>query len=108
MLGIVTFFLIITTLLRDILPLNVFNKTLLSGLLEMTQGVKYLSILPLSTITKSVLMTFLISFGGLSVHMQVLSIISDTKIRYAPFFVARMLHAGISALLVYFLFPLFI
>ena len=107
MLGIVTFFLIITTLLQEILPLNIFEKTLLSGILEMTQGVKYASMLPVSFFCKSMLMLVFISFGGLSVHMQIISIISDTKIKYRSFFFARILHAIIACILFALCYPLF-
>lgn len=107
MLGIVTFFLIITTLLQSLLPLSAIEKTLLSGILEMTQGVKNVSLLSLSPLMKSLLITCFISFGGLSVHMQVLSIISDTKIKYRNFFLARILHAMIASLFVFLFYFLF-
>ena len=38
----------------------------------------------------------ILSFGGFSVHMQVLGIISDAKIKYKPFLLARVLHAILS------------
>ena len=46
----------------------------------------------------------IISFGGLSVHMQIFSILSDTKIKYLPFLTARVMHAFISSFLVFILF----
>lgn len=101
--GTITVFLIITTLLSKQLPLPSFYQSILSGIFEMTQGLKYTSLLDISLKTKAILMTMFISFGGLSVHMQVLSIISDTKIRYQPYLIARLLHCSIAGLLVYFL-----
>ena len=106
MLGIVTFFLIITTLLQQIIPLNDIEKTLLSGILEMTQGVKYASTLSISLFFKSMLMLAFISFGGLSIHMQIISIICDTKIEYRTFFFARILHAIIACTLFLLCYPL--
>ena len=48
---------------------------------------------------KAVLATIFISFGGLSVHIQTISIISNTKIKYYPYLIARILHASIASLL---------
>jgi len=103
MLGVISFFLIITTLIKEQLPLNDLDKTIISGILEMTQGIKFASILDISIKWKSVLMTMFISFGGFSVHMQVISILEDTKVRYKTFFIARILHAIISGSIIWFL-----
>ena len=65
----------------------------------MTQGLKYLSILKIPLYKQALISVFFISFGGLSVHMQVLSIISDTKIKYFPYFISRILHASISTII---------
>lgn len=107
MLGIIIFFLIITTLFNSIFNLNPYNRTIISGLLEMTQGVKYTSILNINLITKAMLIIFFISFGGLSVHMQIISIISGTKIKYFPFLIARIIHASLASLFLFIIFNLF-
>ena len=74
----------------------------------MTQGLKYISILEIPLKLKTIISTIFISFGGLSVHMQIISILSDTKIKYYPFLVSRILHATISGLLVFFTFDFWI
>lgn len=101
--GVMTCFLIFTSIIQNIFNLNPFYKALIGGILEFTQGLKYVSLLPINTKIKSIIMEMFISFGGISVHMQVLSIISDTKIKYKLFFIARLLHSLISGLLVYIL-----
>jgi sporulation integral membrane protein YlbJ len=105
-LGVVTMFLIITTIIDQNIALSPYNQTILNGTLEMTQGLKYVSLLPIPLKNKALLSTMFISFGGLSVHMQTIGLISDSKIKYLPFFIARILHASISSLLIYFLFDL--
>ena len=70
----------------------------------MTQGLKYISILEIPLKLKAILSVMIISFGGLSVHMQIFSILSDTKIKYLPFLTARVMHAFISSFLVFILF----
>lgn len=67
------------------MPLSQLGKTILSGIFEMTQGVKSVSQLAIPTLYKACMMTAILSFGGLSVHMQVISIISETKIKYRYF-----------------------
>jgi sporulation integral membrane protein YlbJ len=103
-LGVVTMFLIITTIIDQNITLSAYNQTILNGSLEMTQGLKYVSLLPIPLKNKALLSAMFISFGGFSVHMQTIGMISDSKIKYMPFLIARILHASMSGLLFYFLF----
>lgn len=107
-LGVITTFLIITTVIDNLITLNSFFQSILNGLIEMTQGLKYISLLEIPLKLKCTLSTMIISFGGLSVHMQIISILNGTKIKYFPFLTARLIHALISSLLVYFLFDFWI
>lgn len=103
-LGVVTFFLVITTIVDHNINLNSYYQSILNGFFEMTQGLKYIGNENVPLKIKAIISTMIISFGGLSSHMQVMSILSDTKIKYLPFLTARVLHAFISAILIYFLF----
>ena len=103
-LGTVTMFLVITTIIDNNLNLNALYQSTLNGFIEMTQGLKYVSMLSIPLKIKSVLTVMILSFGGFSVHMQVISIISDTKIKYLPFLTARILHSAIAGILVFLLF----
>jgi len=105
-LGVVTMFLVLTTIIDNITNLNSYNQSILNGFFEMTQGLKYVSLLNLPLKFKTVLSTMILSFGGLSVHMQVISIIGDTKIKYLPFLIGRILHAAISGLACFYLFDI--
>lgn len=106
--GVVTVFLVFTTILNNIFNFSSYYQSILNGFFEMTQGLKYVSLLDIPLKIKGTLSVMFISFGGISVHMQIISIISDTKIKYFPFLVARIMHALISSLLFYFLFDLWI
>ena len=108
LLGIVTIFLVLSTIIEQFFPLNPYLKAIIFGILEMTQGVKTMSILPVTEFVKTIWITIFISFGGLSVHMQVLSIISGTKIKYKYYLESRLLHAILSAILVSCLYLLLI
>lgn len=105
-LGVVTFFLVITTIIDNNFNLNNYYQSILNGFFEMTQGLKYVSILDIPLKMKAIICTMIISFGGLSSHMQVMSILSETKIKYLPFLTARIIHALISSILVYLFFDL--
>ena len=105
--GVVTFFLVVTTIIDNVISLPRYYQSILNGIFEMTQGLKYVSLLDIPLKIKGTLSVLFISFGGLSVHLQILSILSDTKIKYYPFLVARIIHSCISSLLFYFLFDYF-
>ena len=103
-LGVVTVANVLSTIIDQNINLNHYYQCLLNGVIEMTQGLKYVSLLNIPLKIKTVLSTMMISFGGISVHLQVISILSDTKIEYLPFLVARIFHAFFASLLVYLLF----
>lgn len=100
----ITSFLIISTLITHIFNLNNYISTLVKSILEITMGLSTLSNLNIKDIYKVILSTSIISFGGLSIHMQILSI-QDT-IPYIKYIKGRLLHLVISSLLSYILFKL--
>ena len=106
LLGIVTIFSLIISLFQNIFNFNDYFKVILSGLLEMTQGIKNINLLNISLFLKVILVTIFISFGGFSVHIQVLSIISSYKIKYKYFLVSRIIHSIIASILVSILYIL--
>ncbi len=103
LLGIITTFLIISTIIDQIFNLNPLSSTIISGILEMTQGIKKVASLNLSLKIKASIISFFLSFGGLSIHMQVMSILSDYKINYLSYFIARTLHGIIASSSIYLL-----
>lgn len=105
--GVITMFLVITTIIDNNINVSKYFQGIVNGFFEMTQGLKYVSLLDISLKIKGTLSVLFISFGGVSVHIQLISILSDTKIKYLPFFVSRIIHACISSLLFYLLFGCF-
>ena len=100
LLGIVTIFIIFSCLIKNIFNLPKEIDVLISGLLEMTQGINKIIYLTTNNYLKTILTTTFISFGGLSVHMQVLGIIEECKLKYKPFLIARIIHSIIAIMLV--------
>jgi len=64
----------------------------LSGLLEITVGSNLISQLSIPISQKVVLISSIIAWGGISIHGQVLGVISKTKINYLPYFIAKSLQ----------------
>ena len=101
-LGSITVFLIITSIINHIFEISGILKPIINGIFEMTQGLKYLESLNINSNIKALISVAILSFGGLSIHLQIITIISDTKIKYFPYFISRILHVIISTLIFYF------
>jgi len=99
--------IIVTSLLVNIISVNLnispYIKSILTGLIEMTQGLKLISELTIPITLKVTIITFFLSFGGISIHMQIMGILSEYKINYFIYLIARIIHASISSLLIYFI-----
>ena len=104
--GIITVFMIIINIINVNLNLNPLIKSIISGLLEITTGIYYSSNLNINIIYKSCLITFFLSFGGLSIHMQVFGILNKYKLNYFNYFKTRIIHAIISSSIVFIILQL--
>ena len=71
------------------------KSTIIKGLIEMTIGLKYTSLLT-NTNLKLILSTFFLSFGGLCIHTQIMNILNKKRVKYLPFLLARIIH-GITS-----------
>ena len=69
----------------------------------MTMSLEYLSKINTSNLFKVILSSSIVSFGGLSIHMQVISIL-DEKIRYKNYFIGRIYQMFISIVISLILF----
>lgn len=100
-LGTTTTFIVLTTIINQVLPLNNVSQSILNGLLEITQGLKSVSTLNIPLKIKAALCSFLLSFGSFSVHAQVISLV---KIKYPYYLLSRILHGFLSFFITYLLF----
>lgn len=99
--GIVTVFLLLSSIINNIFNLSLYNSTLIKGILEITIGIEAVSRLSLPIIYKIVIASCFLAFGGFSVHMQVISQINDTMISYKYFFIGRIFQMIISGFITY-------
>ncbi len=77
---------------------------LIAGLSEVHIGIYSVTQLEhMSILIKTVLLSGMIAWGGLSVHLQVRALLHGTDIRYSPFLLARAVQSVLSILLVFLL-----
>ncbi len=99
--GIMVVFMMLSAIVIDTFKFNIYNQMLIKGIFEITIGLEMLSRLNLTLRFKMVIASVFLAFGGVSVHMQVLSQITDTKIKYIYFFIGRLYQMIIAGILTY-------
>lgn len=77
-----------------------FTRALLTGFLELGSGVSAMRGLSLTPLNLA-LASFILGFGGLSVHCQTLAAVDGTGIKTARHFAGRLLHGMIAAILTF-------
>lgn len=81
-----------------------FSISLISGIIELTNGINLSSTLSTSNCTLSILLTsFLLGFGGLSVLLQVFSIINKENISIKPYIYGKFLQSIFSVIFTFIL-----
>lgn len=75
-----------------------FSVGFISGLLELTNGLNIICSIPEKRLFYNILLaSFLLGFGGLSVLLQVWSVIAKTDLSIKPYILGKLLHACFSA-----------
>lgn len=71
---------------------------IITGLLEITNGISSISSINIKEISVNIILTaFLLGFGGLSILLQVLSITSKTDLSIKPYIYGKLLHGVLAA-----------
>ena len=91
------FFYLISCIITKYISFNPYFYILISGLFDLTKGVFSTSIIN-NTIIKSIFILVFISFGSLSIHMQVKSILEDTLL-YKSFIKGRIIGTILACLI---------
>lgn len=88
-----------------------FISSFVAGLIELTNGLKQLSIIPCKQISINIILcSFLLGFGGISIFFQVFSITSKSNISIKPYILGKFLHGIFAAFYTYIFinyFPIF-
>ena len=89
------FFVFTTSIFEKLnFPAQVGNS-IISGIIELTNGVKNMTLTPLNNLNVSII-SFLIGFGSLSVLFQVYSIIAKENISIKPYLYGKLLQGILS------------
>ncbi len=79
-----------------------FIEAIFSGILELTNGLSKLSTIATKQLsTNIVISAFLLGFGGFSVVLQVLSIVSKSNISIKPYLIGKFLQGLIASFLTF-------
>ena len=89
------FFYLIITILNNYLNLSLYNYIFVNGLFDLTKGV-FLTSLIKNDVLRAIYIIIFISFGGISINMQVKSIIADTNVKYKNFILGRFFQIILS------------
>jgi sporulation integral membrane protein YlbJ len=77
----------------------------LKGLFEVSLGAQALSTAELPLEGKLMLIGALLGFGGFSVNAQIMSIMAGVPIKWRRYFICRLLHIMLTALLIHLIYP---
>ena len=102
-LNIYNFFLPIYYILSSICPSMDFSllPSILNGIIEVTRGCLDLSLATSNPQVLTILGTFLISFGGFSVHFQAYTFLKKVGISFKLYLLEKVSHMGFSTLLAF-------
>ena len=83
------------------IPFDIGSATLL-GMIEITNGISCISAIALKKISINIIIiAFLLGFGGISVMLQVWSIVSKTDLSIKPYILGKLLHGLFAAFYVF-------
>lgn len=91
--------------LFQILKINPkFSSGFISGIIELTNGINIVSSIPEKALSINIILcAFLLGFGGISVILQVFSIVSEASISIKPYIIGKLLQGTFAALYTYLL-----
>ena len=92
------FFYLISSLIIQYFSFNNYLYILISGLFDLTKGV-FSTIIINNILTRAYFILIFTSFGSLSIHMQVNSLITNTNIKYSNFLLGRIISTILSLLI---------
>ncbi len=108
-LGNIIIFSILIGILNKFLNTNIYFESILTSLLELSNGIKKISVIGTNFNIKFSLCLFALIFSGLSIHSQVSSILSNYNINFLKIFLYRLVTSifisCFSYIVLYFLNP---
>lgn len=99
--GAVIFCSVISKCILDFLPLKGVLHSIVLGGMEFVNGTAELSGQNASIILKLISASWIVGFAGLSVHLQVMAVVSKYNLSLKPYIFGKFLHGALSALYTY-------
>jgi sporulation integral membrane protein YlbJ len=86
-----------------ILNINpIYIPSILTGIIELTNGAQKIALINTKAISINIIIcAFLLGFGGISIMLQILSIISKAKISIKPYIIGKLLQGIFAAIYTY-------
>lgn len=85
-----------------------FSAPFITGFLEITNGISLICAIPFKAISVNIIITaFILGFGGISVMLQVFSIIAKTDLSVKPYVIGKLLHGVFAAIYTYIMITVF-
>ena len=98
-LGNLIVFQILTRIIFNYFNLGSYGNAIVNILIEITSGIFMLANTNINLETKALIITSALSFGGICIHSQVCSILSDTDVKYKNYLIGRLLQAVIAPII---------
>ena len=84
------------------------SGSLFTGILEITNGIQLLSEIKLKQISINIILTaFLLGVGGISVLLQVLSVVSKSDLSIKPYIIGKILQGFLAAFYTFLMIQIF-
>lgn len=99
--GVIIFASTAAKLILGFFPCDRWYTALITGIFEFASGSSAVAALSAGEFEKIILSSFIVGFAGISVHLQVMSITSKYRLSLKKYITGKILHAGISTMLVY-------
>lgn len=105
--GVVVFSGVASNIFLSYLNLNGEISAFLSGLFEFVSGLGKISLLNTDLSHKLLISSFICGFAGVSVHLQVMSVISGNALSLKPYILGKLVHAFFAFFYTYILLHIF-
>lgn len=86
----------ISGILLDLVNINGAIKAFLGGVIEFSSGIGKVSALDVDLTIKLLMSAFICAFAGISVHLQVMSVVANSGLSLVPYVVGKVLHGLFS------------
>lgn len=105
-LGNIILFSIIINIFNNYIHINPIINSILTGVLELTNGLNNISILNIPLSYKIVLSSFILNFSGLSIIFQSRSILNNYKINIKKIIIIKLLFSLLISIILFIVFQL--